>query len=778
MSRATNGGMMSKKALSDFVRFAKYAVYNPAAGRRETWKEQVARMFNMHRIRYAYEISQSQELADSIDRAEKMVLDKKILGSQRALQYGGKPILQKNARLYNCSATYADRYRFFQELVYLTMCGCGVGFSVQYRHANMMPPIRKRNGEKIRFVIPDTMEGWADAAGVLISSYAADAEKAPFPAFVGRKVEFDYSLIRPEGSKISSGGKCPGHLPLKGCLDKCDKALSTMTDGLDDSERYKMKPIEIYDLAMHMAGAVVAGGVRRSATICIFSLEDDEMIKAKTGNWFEGHPHWQNSNNSVALIRGKVSKEKYEEVFKSTREFGEPGFIWMDNEDVLFNPCSEIGLVGYTDNGNMNNGMVWDGDDYATGKIESGVEFCNLSEINCGKIKTEQDFYDAAAAAAIIGTLQAGYTEIGYLTKVTKEIIEKESLIGVSLTGIMENPDICLNPEIQQKGAGIVVETNKLIASLIGINQAARCTCVKPSGTASSLLETSPGIHPHHSHRYLRRVRANRNEKALQFYEENNPSAIEPDFTDMSKMNKVITFACENSKKSRTKADMSAMEFLRAVLLTQKNWIEYGTNPELSIHKGLRHNVSNTIHIKDDSEWEAAKEFLYDNRDSFAGVSFLPMSGDKSYNQAPYANVMGHEELVAKFGPGAFMASGLIVLAMEAWDGDLWSACDTLLGLKSVKYGIGNDDNPEFYHITGNRLTWIKKAKNFSEKYFNGNISDMILCLKEVQCLYIWEKIVRNHKDVHWEECIETIDGTKIQQDVACAGGACEITSI
>lgn len=898
---------MSKAALSEFVRFAKYARHNDSAGRRETWKEQVARMMNMHRTRYAYEIEQSTELSSIIDYVEKMIYDKKVLGSQRALQYGGKPILKKNARLYNCSATYADRYTFFQHLVYLTMCGCGVGFSVQFRHANNMPKFRRRNEEEVSFVVPDTMEGWADAIGVLMSSYAANTEKAPFPDFVGKKVIFDYSKVRPEGSKISSGGKCPGPQPLRSCIENCERTLDSY---FDIDEEVKLKPIQIYDLAMYIAGAVVSGGIRRSATICMFSLEDEEMMHAKTGNWFEKSPHWQNSNNSVVLVRGRVDKKEFDDIFKATKQFGEPGFIWVDNEDVLFNPCittdteidttegkktafeligkkftaivdgkeyestkdgfwitgikptlkitsctgrklrltatheikisgvnsdsiwvkaedlnignfirisseeekyeelisieegpeevvcdctipginafsangfyvhncSEIGMAGYLSNGNLKDGMPWEGDDYAMGKVESGVEFCNLSEINGAKAKTEEEFYEACKAASIIGTLQAGYTDIGYISDVSIDIIKKEALIGVSITGIMEYPEILLNPEIQKNGAKIVKEWNEKVASLIGINKAARCTCIKPSGTASSLLETSAGIHPHHSRRYLRRVRANRNETALKFYKSKNPASIEPDFTDPNGVTEVITFICETNKHANTKMNTSAMDLLKAVHITQKNWVEEGTREDSSILKSLRHNVSNTIHVSN-NEWDGVRDYLYDNRESFAGVSMISVSGDKDYNQAPYASVMYPNELVDKFGPGAIMASGLIVDGMKAWQNDLWAACDALIGIKSIEYKISTNDAIHYY-ILGDRHAWVLKANNFAKRYFDSDINKMISCLKEVQCLFIWEKIQRNYTDVDWSECKEGIDTTKIQQDVACSGGACEVTSI
>lgn len=764
---------MSKAALSEFVRFAKYAKHNGTLGRRETWKEQVGRMFDMHRVRYTYEIDNDDELKELVDYAEKMVLEKKILGSQRALQYGGKAILKKNARLYNCSATYADRYTFFQHLVYLTMCGCGVGFSVQYRHANMMPSFKKRGEEESVFVIPDTMEGWADAVGVLISSYAGDASKAPFKDFVGKKVIFDYRQIRPEGSKISSGGKCPGPQPLRVCIENCEKALDSY---FEEHDEVKLKPIQIYDLAMYMAGAIVSGGIRRSATICLFSMTDKDMMTAKTGDWFEHKPHWQNSNNSVVLVRGDVTKEEFDSIFSSTKQFGEPGFIWADNEDVLFNPCSEIGLVGYLENGNLKDGRPWEGDDYAMGKVESGVEFCNLSEVNGAKVKTKSDFFDACKAASILGTLQAGYTDISYISGVSKKIIEKEALIGVSITGMMERPDILLDPDIQKEGARIVKEWNEKVATMIGINKAARCTCIKPSGTASSLLETSPGIHPHHSRRYLRRVRANRSETALKFYKSHNPSSVEIDFSDPNGVTEVITFICDAGKSAKTKTDTSAMDLLKSVHTTQQNWVEEGTREELSIVKNIRHNVSNTIHVHDE-EWEEVRDYLYNNKDSFAGVSMLSISGDKDYNQAPYSSVMQPEELVSKFGPGAIMASGLIVEGMKAWQDDLWSACDALTGVKSIEYKLSVVDTKHFY-ILGDRHTWVSRANNFASRYFEGNIIKMISCLKEVQCLFIWEKIARNYVEVDWSECFEATDNTKTQYDVACAGGACEVTSV
>lgn len=462
---------MSVKALQDYTFTSKYARYLKDLKRRETWGEAVERVRDMHLRRYP-------QIKEEIEWAFEQSRQKRVLGSQRALQFGGPAIEKKNARIYNCIASYCDRLRFFQECFWLLLCGCGTGFSVQKHHIAKLPsfskqwldPSAKRN--KKVFQIPDSIEGWADAAGVLISSYFGGGN---FPEFEGTEVLFDYGLIRPEGAPLnSSSGKAPGPEPLKKALEKVRALINSCLEKGQD----RLKPINAYDMVMHFSDAVLSGGVRRSATICLFSPDDMEMAMAKTGNWFIDNPQRGRSNNSALLIRGKTTKEEFETLMRYVREFGEPGFVWADSTELVVNPCVEIGLYPV---------------DIETG--ETGWEACNLCEINGKKCKTEEDFYIACKAAAIIGTCQAGYSDLTYLGPTSKKILEREALLGVSITGMMDNPEVLLNPKIQQKMAKLILAINEEIAKKIGINPTARATCVKPAGCLdkNTKIRTSDG---------------------------------------------------------------------------------------------------------------------------------------------------------------------------------------------------------------------------------------------------------------------------------------------
>lgn len=449
-----------KDAMSDYVFMSRYSRYIPRRRRRETWDEAVDRVKDMH-------INKYPQISEDIAWAFEQVREKRVLPSMRSMQFGGEPIEEKNSRLYNCTFSIADRLEFFKETMYLLLTGCGVGFSVEFQNVKKLPPLNKLDRSDVRHItIEDSIEGWADSIGSLMDAYHQ-----------GYVVEFIYKKIRKEGMKVRSGGKAPGHVPLRRAIEKC----RTILDGCVERNGI-LKPIEVYDIVMHIADAVVSGGVRRSATICLFSPDDSEMMDAKTGNWFEENPHRGRSNNSVKLIREETSKEQFMRIFNKQKEFGEPGFYFAGDLNHGTNPCVEIGLnpflPEYDDSG--------DGD--ADGRImtnrfgKSGFQMCNLTTINGAKLKTIEDFEIAVKAASIIGTCQAGFTEFPYLGKVTEELCKREALLGVSITGIMDSPDVTLVPENLQNMAKLAVNTNKEIAAAIGINQAARVTCVKPEG--------------------------------------------------------------------------------------------------------------------------------------------------------------------------------------------------------------------------------------------------------------------------------------------------------
>lgn len=731
---------MSLKSLMNYTFVSKYARWIPEKKRRETWQEAVDRVKQMMLDVYVDPSKDDHvEIADAITKAYDDMKKKKILGSQRALQFGGSPVIKHNARIYNCIASYIDRLRFFQECMYLLLCGCGTGFSVQKHHIDKLPTLLKnKNGTK-KFVIEDSIEGWSDAVGVLVSSYFEQDEL--FPEYNGKTITFDYSLIRPAGSYLkSSGGKAPGPEPLKKALNSIKKVL----DGALKAGRDKIKPIEAYDIVMYSADAVISGGVRRSATICVFSPDDEEMAKAKTGSWFIENPQRGRSNNSALLLRGETTKEQFAELMKSVQEFGEPGFVWSDSTELIVNPCVEIGM--------------WPVDE-TTG--ETGWQACNLSTINCAKIKTEDDFYDACAAAAIIGTLQAGFAKFPYLGEVSERIISREALLGVSMTGIMERHDICLDPEVQKKGAQIVKDINAKIAKLIGINQAARTTCVKPEGTSSCILGTSSGIHPHHAKRYIRRVQANKMEPIYQYFREINPRACEESVWSNNDSDDVVAFCVEVPDGSKLKNKVCATELLEYVMSTQQNWVMTGTNPDKCTQPWLVHNVSNTINVKPE-EWDAVTDFIYDNRQYFCGVSLLPIAGDKDYAQAPFTTVYLPSEQIQRYGDAAMFVSGLIEVGLQLYDDNLWAACDSLLGFGQKIKG-------------SEKKAYLERCQRFADKYMNGDLKELTYCMKDVYNYKDWLDMNREYSEVDYTNVIEEQNNVNPVQELSCAGGACEI---
>jgi ribonucleoside-diphosphate reductase alpha chain len=509
---------------------------------------------------------------------------------------------------------------------------------------------------------------------------------------------------------------------------------------------------------------VLSGGIRRSATICIFSADDTEMINAKTGDWFIKNPQRGRSNNSALLIRNETSYDDFKKLMASVREFGEPGFIWSDNTEALYNPCVEIGMRAYDDNGN------------------SGWQFCNLCEINMKKCKTEEEFLDACRAAAILGTLQAGYDTFDYLGPVSEAIVRKEALLGCSMTGMMDTPDIAFNKEIQKKGAELILKVNAEIANKIGINKAARTTCVKPAGSTSCLLGSASGIHPHHAKRYFRRVQANVNETPLKYFQAHNPRAVEKSVWSATGTDMVISFLCEVPDGAKLKNQVNATQLLEHVMLTQQNWVEFGTR-DGGVYPWLRHNVSNTITVRDD-EWDDVTEFIYTNRQWFAGISLLPMSGDLDYPQAPFAQVLDTREIIAEYGEGALFASGLVVDGLHAFNDNLWAACDCALGIgekldltdeqKSMKLGKLKE------HISKleAKQEWVRRFKQFAERYCEGNLRRCSHMLKHVSNYKTWVDLKREYQEVDWSLCIEDnveIDVTTLAAQACSGPNGCEM---
>lgn len=735
-----------KEMLAQSKFYMGYSRWIEELGRYETWEESVSRVMDMHRQKYAHIMS--PELEELISFAENAYKEKRVLGAQRALQFGGEQIFKHEARMYNCSVSHCDRTRFFQETMYMLLCGCGVGFSVQKHHIDKLPLLKKRYAKKSKvFTVPDTIEGWADAFGVLLSSYFVGG--GDFPEYEHTQVHFDLSQIRPKGAMISGGFKAPGPDGLRAALVKCEALIEAHLQG-SEQDTVKMSPIVAYDFVMHMSDAVLSGGVRRSATICLFSKDDEEMLNAKTGDWYLTNPQRGRSNNSVMLLRDDVSREEWAHIMKSVKQVGEPGFIFTDNLDFCYNPCVEIGMLPT----NLETG-------------ESGFQVCNLTEINGGMCVSLNDFLIACKAASILGTLQAGYTNFTYLSEASQSIIEREALIGVSITGWMNNPDVLFNENSMTTGAIQVKDWNRKVAELLGINVAARTTCVKPSGNASVLLGTASGIHGEHSELYFRNVQMNDQDDVLTLLQQENPDMVEDSVWSNTGTDKVVSFPVKSKEGSIYKSDLMGVKQLEYVKLAQQYWVEYGTNVDLCVDPNLRHNVSNTITVDD---WEEVEQYIYDNRKWFAGISLLSAMGDKAYPQAPFTEVFTAKEIMDKYGEASMFASGLIVDGLAAFNQNLWVACDTVNG-----WGVKLDAESSADLL---KRDWVRRAKKYANNYFGGDILEMTNCLKDCFNLHKWKTIERTMKTLDFSVALKEKQFTDIDSmgAQACSGGACEIS--
>ena len=570
---------LANEILSNITVHMKYAKYLPKKKRRETWRELVSRNKRMHLKTYP-------DMKDEIHAAYKFVMAKKVLPSMRSMQFGGKPIEINPSRIYNCAFAPVDDWRVFSEIMFLLLGGTGVGYSVQRHHIEKLPEIRKPNPNRSRrFLVGDSIEGWADAVKVLVRSYF----------YGGSTIRFDFSDVRPKGARlVTSGGKAPGPQPLKECLLKVRGILD------EKSEGDKLESIEVHDIICYIADAVLAGGIRRAALISLFSADDDEMLAAKTGNWWEKNPQRGRANNSVVLLRHRITKEFFEGLWERVKASGagEPGFYFSNDKDWGTNPCCEIALRPY--------------------------QFCNLTEVNVSNVETQEELENRAKAAAFIGTLQAGYTDFHYLRDIWRRTTEKDGLIGVSMTGIASGKVLDLD---MTKAAQAVKEENERVAKLLGIRPAARSTTVKPAGTTSLALGTSSGIHAWHNDHYVRRIRVGKNEAIYWYLYLNHPELVEDEYFRPHDT-AVITVPQKAPEGAITRHE-SALQLLKRVAKVAAEWVKPGHR------KGQNtHNVSATVSIKD-AEWNDVGEWMWENHDKYNGLSVLPYNGG-TYIQAPF----------------------------------------------------------------------------------------------------------------------------------------------
>ena len=576
----------SKEILSEITVWSKYSKYLPLKERRETWKELVRRNRAMHIKKYP-------ELKDEIMEAYKLVLDKKVLPSMRSMQFAGKPIELAPNRIYNCAYLPIDHEASFSETMFLLLGGTGVGYSVQKHHVENLPAINKPDtDDEQRFVIGDSIEGWADAVKVLMKSYFHG----------GTKVRFDYSDIREKGARlVTTGGKAPGPSGLRECLVKIENLLDEKPHG------YKLKPIEVHDIICYIADAVLAGGIRRAALISLFSATDNEMLSCKSGDWWKDNAQRGRANNSVVLMRHKIDQETFQDIWKKVEASGagEPGFYFSNDKDWGTNPCCEIALRPY--------------------------QFCNLCEVNVSDVVSQDELDERVRTAAFIGTLQAGYTDFHYLRPIWKKTTERDALIGVSMTGIGSATVLPLD---MTKSAKIVKDENARVAKIIGIRTAARCTTVKPAGTTSLTLGTSSGIHAWHNDYYIRRIRIGKHEALYTYLKENHPELVEDEYFRPHDTAVIgVPQAAPVGAIMRTESPLQTLERVKKVAV---DWVAPGHR-----RGNNTHNVSCTISVRD-HEWDSVGDWMWLNREYYNGISVLPFDGG-SYKQTPFEDCSKEE---------------------------------------------------------------------------------------------------------------------------------------
>jgi ribonucleoside-triphosphate reductase len=584
MQPENDNGVIAREILSSITFFLKYAKYLPELQRRENWVEACDRNMNMHLRKFPY-------LEKEIREVYQLVREKKVLPSMRSVQFAGKAAEINNVRIYNCSYMPMDHYLAFPELMFLLLAGTGVGYSVQRDHVDCLPEIKKPTKSR-RYLIDDSIVGWADAVKALVKAF-----------FFGKSLpDFDFSDIRPKGAPLkTSGGKAPGPEPLKNCLHHIQMIFERKENG------DKLTPLEVHDINCFIADAVLSGGIRRSSMIALFDMDDEDMLAAKTGDWLSLYPFRQNANNSAVILRHRVEKEDFLALWKRIElsGSGEPGFFFTNDKDWGLNPCAEISLRPF--------------------------QFCNLVTINGGSVETQEELNERARAAAFIATLQASYTNFHYLRDVWKRTTEREALIGVSITGIATGSVLRLD---LKQAANIVKEENERVAAMIGINKAARTTTVKPEGTSSLFLGTSSGIHAWHAPFYLRSIRIMKNESLYTYLSIYHPEILEDDAFKPKTM--AVVRIPQKSPEGAITREEPASALLSRVSHVWKDWVKTGHRSGSN-----KNNVSTTVSIRPD-EWDSVGEWMWENRNNFTALSAFPYD-DSVYHQAPFEDITEEE---------------------------------------------------------------------------------------------------------------------------------------
>ena len=590
-------------ALSKITVFSKYAKYLPELKRRETWEEIVNRYQNMMIKKYP-------TLEEAIMSSGALIKDKKVLPSMRALQFAGPAAEVNNSRIYNCCFLPIDSLHSFSETMFLLLGGTGVGYSVQKHHIDQLPAITK-SGKGRNYLIEDSIMGWADSVKVLMKAYLEG----------GFMPKFDFRSIRQKGARlITAGGKAPGPEPLKICLSHVQAILDRKQEG------EHLTPLECHDILCHIANSVLAGGIRRSAMIALFSHDDEEMITCKYGTWYELNEQRGRANNSAVLERGVIGEEEFNALWKRIEASGsgEPGIYWTNNKDWGTNPCCEIALRPY--------------------------QFCNLCEVNVSDVTSQDDLNERVAVAAFFGTLQAGFSNFHYLRPIWAKTTQKDALLGIGMTGIGSGEILKYNLDIAAHVAKVM---NNMISNVIGTNEAARITCIKPSGTTSLVLGTASGIHAWHAPYYLRTMRFNKNEDMAAYLMVNHPELCEDDVlrpTDTVCVR--IPVKAPEGSIFRTETAIDTLERVKKFSL---EWIKPG-----HVNGDNTHNVSATISIDSArgyvttpdgyqevvvggrNEWEIVGEWMWTHREVYNGLSVLPYWGG-SYAQAPFQDITEEE---------------------------------------------------------------------------------------------------------------------------------------